>query len=752
MSEIKFFIDDLEVVAQKGETILDIARKNGLYIPTMCYLTKVSPIASCRMCVVSVDGLDDFVLSCQTPPTEGIKVITNSDELFKYRQNIMKLYNVNHPLQCGVCDKSGACDLQNKTLELQVDSQSFSVKEQMKKNRNWGIISYDESLCIMCEKCVSVCNEVTGYNALEIKPGGYHSHIKRRSGGHCVNCGECVSVCPVGAMHDTDFKYTSNAWELSKIPAACGHCSNACAMYYEVKHSGVGRSDKKIYRVTNEDDINSVCGAARYGSFFVNNSSKDNDEFDKCIEFFKNAEAIRFNSNITNEEALILQKLKDKFNLKLFNNEALKYKNFLDIYAQTVGKSLYDGSLQTVKDSDFTIILGCSIGSDSPILKHQVSISSKTKKSEVVYMHPIEDVTLENIVTNFIKYEVGTENGVLGLLANLFVDKNKLSKNAKEFFDEFDDGYVSSETNISENDKENLLRQINRKKSKNIIVGADVIFSSSAKEIAILLGYLNIYADFKVTIVPSSVNTLGISLICDLDKDTNENSGVVGYDCDGDYILSSTGLGNLGMPTFSQKEGTVVNIDKRVVPTNVAVMFEGYNLNDIANTLGLRSNYCIDYTQQLPLDKGFQPLDFDSLINVYEDKDNRGYLLNSVNIDVVDVLLEEINSLDTYNGIVIYNTNPILHFDEVTKRSSLLDDKAILRGSKQFAIASKLSDNDEVEFSINGLKLRRKFKIDRHLKGVIALNPTFDLELDKFFVNSNYRFNQVKIDKVEKNG
>ncbi|HIO70333.1 MAG TPA: 2Fe-2S iron-sulfur cluster binding domain-containing protein, partial [Campylobacterales bacterium] len=158
----KFYIDGKEVTAHKGETILEVARREGIYIPTMCYISKVSPIASCRLCVVEVKGVDGFVLSCQTPPTEGIEVFTNSPELFQHRQNIMKLYNVNHPLECGVCDKSGECELQNKTLEFGVQSQEFSAKEQYRPIRNWGKIQYDPSLCIMCERCVSTCNEAIG--------------------------------------------------------------------------------------------------------------------------------------------------------------------------------------------------------------------------------------------------------------------------------------------------------------------------------------------------------------------------------------------------------------------------------------------------------------------------------------------------------------------------------------------------------------------------------------------------------------
>ncbi|MBA3026504.1 MAG: 2Fe-2S iron-sulfur cluster binding domain-containing protein, partial [Sulfurimonas sp.] len=112
---IHFKINGISVEAKKGETILNVARKNDIYIPTMCYISKTTPCASCRMCVVEAEGVNGFVLSCNTPPVEGLEVKTDSAALENERTNIMKLYDVNHPLECGVCDKSGECDLQNKT-------------------------------------------------------------------------------------------------------------------------------------------------------------------------------------------------------------------------------------------------------------------------------------------------------------------------------------------------------------------------------------------------------------------------------------------------------------------------------------------------------------------------------------------------------------------------------------------------------------------------------------------------------------
>ncbi|MBD3808249.1 MAG: (2Fe-2S)-binding protein, partial [Epsilonproteobacteria bacterium] len=320
---ITIIIDEKECVGNEGDTILKIARANGIYIPTMCYLSKVEPIASCRMCVVEVEGVDGMVLSCQEKAVNGAIIKTNSKDLYAQRQNIMKLYNVNHPLECGVCDKSGECDLQNKTLEFGISQQSFTAREAHKKVENWGYVSYDPALCIMCEKCVRVSNEITGNEALSISVGGYRSTIVNSKNSVCPSLGESAAVCPVGALVSSDFKYTSNAWELKRIPASCVHCSSVCSLYYEVKND-------KIYRVTNDFEFSSLCGAGRFGFDFENrNAVKDSDVLREAVNAFKRADTIRFSAFITNEEALILQKLKEKYKYKLVCDEAYGYQQFL---------------------------------------------------------------------------------------------------------------------------------------------------------------------------------------------------------------------------------------------------------------------------------------------------------------------------------------------------------------------------------------------------------------------------------------
>ena len=300
---VNFKINGRSVTAERGETIINVARREDIYIPTMCYIEKTSPCASCRLCSVEVEGHDGFILSCNTPPTEGINVITDSESLHTERTNIMRMYDVNHPLECGVCDKSGECDLQNKTLEFNVGLQHFSAKDQPRKIEDWGLVNYDPSLCILCEKCTHVCNEVIGDDALDLLFGGYNSKVipKNAETLDCTFCGECIAVCPVGALVSSDFQYTANSWELSKIPATCAHCSAGCALEYEVKHAGFDSpGEESIYRVTNNFEYVTLCGAGRFGFDFANTASKDEAAFSAAVSVLQNSKAIRFSSMIYN--------------------------------------------------------------------------------------------------------------------------------------------------------------------------------------------------------------------------------------------------------------------------------------------------------------------------------------------------------------------------------------------------------------------------------------------------------------------
>ena len=723
-----------------GKTILEIARENDIYIPTMCYLTKVQPIGSCRMCVVNVEGVDGMILSCQEKAVDGAVITTNNEALFQERQNIMKLYDVNHPLECGVCDKSGECDLQNKTMEFDVDAQSFTARDQHRPVENWGYVSYDPALCIMCEKCVRVSTEITGDEALKVKFGGYGSTIINvKQEKNYASLGEAASVCPVGALVQTHFKYTANAWELNKIPSSCPHCGGGCQMYYEVKRD-------KIYRVTNEYEFTTLCGAGRFGYDYANEGvTKDARAFAKAVEAFGSAGTILFAPQISNEEALILQKLKEKLGVKLVCHEAHAYQQFMHAYAKVSGKQLYGGTLEQLAKSQGIIVLGTRVNDDAPVVKHHINMASKWQRARVAYMHPIEDAEMQHIVTQFIKYEAGSEEGAAALLAQTLLKDVEVPEAVRSALDELDIGNLSAESNIGEEELEALRKSLLKKHGFSLVVGEDLYAHPRAVQIAAWIALLERYAGFNVICVPPAGNAMGVALICDLD-DAAEGS-TVGYNVKGDFTLSALGEGDLDMPAMNQQEGTLTTVDKRVVPMHVALPYGGYVLNDIANALGLNAAYTIDYTPQLPQTCGFRAMAFDDMPEYFDSVGNerRGYLLEAQAAEEA-LALEEVGELDTYDGAVIYRCNPQNHFSPFTAKSPLLAAEAALVGSQQFATVTKLKEGERIRFEVDGVAFTRVFRIDTTMKGTIALNPTFDMGLSASLLSS-YRFSRLSFEK-----
>ena len=724
-----------------GETILQIARKNDIYIPTMCYLPKVSPIASCRMCAVKVVGVDGNILSCQEKAVNGAVVTTNNDELTHHRTNIMKLYDVNHPLQCGVCDKSGECDLQNKTLEFKVDSQEFAIRDLNRKQKKWGVLGYDPSLCIMCEKCVHTCNEIIGTAALYIKPGGYKSTIDIKM-SRCEQCGDCISVCPVGALVSNPYKYTSNAWESTQIPATCSHCSSACALIYDVKNN------EKIMRVKNDFEFSSLCGAGRFGFEYENkNTNKSKEEFETALNAIKTCETIRFNSYITNEEAMILQALKEKLGIKLVNEDAYNYQSFLRTYALAAGTNLYSASNRTIQNSDAIIMIGTRISRDNPVVKYSVNIATKKKRAEFIYMHPIDDIALANKYTQFVKYEVGSEEAVLAMLCKYFV--LNAPQEITSFIDDLDIGYLSGESSVGEEEIEAIKTRFIRRKEKSIIIGSDIYGHPNATNIAKMVAILEQYGNFKVLLIPTFTNTLGVSLICDLDKVATGK--VLGYNELGDFTFSNDGNGDFNIPALNQQEGTFTSLDMQVVNTNAALPFDGPCLNNFANEiLDIHQKHTINYTSLLGLIKEFKPIAFDDFKNGFDKYGNdlRGYELNRFNTTTSNQLPDDITPLDTFNGSVIYRCEPLHQFNKATGKSLLLQSDTHLRGSASFATAAKIKAGDKVNI-IYGNQIKTKmFKIDTTIKGTVALYPTFDDGLSDDLIPLGYRFKRVKIEKV----
>ena len=280
------------------------------------------------------------------------------------------------------------------------------------------------------------------------------------------------------------------------------------------------------------------------------------------------------------------------------------------------------------------------------------------------------------------------------------------------------------------------------------MVGADLYNHPNSKNLARLVALVEKYSPFELTMIPPLTNSLGVALICELDDE--KGSYTIGYNTKGDFTLSALGDGDLDMPAINQQEGTLTSINKRVNPTNAALSYAGYELNDIANALGMSAENVIDYTISLPTESGFKAQSFDSLPNHYENDGTevRGYLLDNLSVDVKGN--EKVNRIKNtkLEGTLIYLANPVRQFTEFTNKTTNLDEVSGLYMSEEFLSKSDFVEGDSVKVKSDSGELVMNIVSDNKIAGDIAIVPTFDSKLNSEALISGYRFARASIEKV----
>ncbi|NMB74890.1 MAG: 2Fe-2S iron-sulfur cluster binding domain-containing protein [Myxococcales bacterium] len=208
MSNVNIQVNGQAVQARKGDTILTACRRAGIPIPTLCYMEDLLPSGACRMCVVEVEGAPGLVPSCSFPVSEGMKVNTRSPEVIQARRTIVELLLSSHPDDCLYCIRNGKCDLQRLAREHGVTQRVFRGKAVHRERDVSGpAIAREPDKCILCGKCVRVCEEIQGVAAIDFIERGSRAFIgtalnKGLNVSSCINCGQCVNVCPTGALHE----------------------------------------------------------------------------------------------------------------------------------------------------------------------------------------------------------------------------------------------------------------------------------------------------------------------------------------------------------------------------------------------------------------------------------------------------------------------------------------------------------------------------------------------------------------------
>ena len=215
-------INDKQVTAHAGQTLLQVCREQGIDIPTLCYLEDLFPSGACRMCVVEVEGARGLVPSCAFPAAKGQVVTTHSPRARRARKTIVELLLANHPQECLTCVRSGGCELQKLAGDLGVREQRYegARREEPIDASSISLIR-DPEKCILCGRCVRTCEEVQGVAAIDFTRRGFQTVITPAFGTSlsntaCVNCGQCILVCPTGALREQS--HLKEVWDAVNDP------------------------------------------------------------------------------------------------------------------------------------------------------------------------------------------------------------------------------------------------------------------------------------------------------------------------------------------------------------------------------------------------------------------------------------------------------------------------------------------------------------------------------------------------------
>ena len=211
-------VNNQMIEAHRGEPILQALRRNGIKVPTLCRMEEFTPTGACRMCVVEVAGKNDLVPSCSFPASEGMKIKTHSPRVIKARKMIVELLLSNHPDDCLYCIRNGSCELQNLAGELNVRERRISGAKSMAHldQSSPGVVR-DPGKCILCGRCVRLCDEIQDVATLDFVQRGDTTAIGTAMGkelnfSNCIHCGQCILVCPTGALHEkTNFDIVQEA-------------------------------------------------------------------------------------------------------------------------------------------------------------------------------------------------------------------------------------------------------------------------------------------------------------------------------------------------------------------------------------------------------------------------------------------------------------------------------------------------------------------------------------------------------------
>ncbi len=443
MPDVNITVDGKKVAAPVGTLLIEACKTAGIEVPAFCYYPGLSLQGACRMCMVKIEKMPKLQTACTTIISEGMAVTTGGAEVEQARKSMVELLLGNHPLDCPVCDAGGECELQDMTFSYGAAESKYMEAKNHKEEQQWSpVVYFDRPRCILCYRCVRVCDEAMDVAALGIQNRASGSVIAPNMGDHleCEECGMCIDICPVGALTSGAYRYKTRPWEMTHTGTACTHCGDGCKTTLGVRRSETGmeivRGDNRDKSGPNGDFL---CVKGRYAFDFANHPDRLTQPLVR-----KNGKLIAVtweealtvvaqklattrdehggasigvigSNRTTNEENYLLQKFA-RVALGTNNIDHVRTADFPAFAAALAGQPEATASIREVLSAPAILLIGNDPTEQHPLLAYQIRNNVRLNKARL-YVVNAESVKLRRQATLFAQIPQGAEGAFAAFLA-----------------------------------------------------------------------------------------------------------------------------------------------------------------------------------------------------------------------------------------------------------------------------------------------------------------------------------------------